>query len=72
MKNLSNTNYDPNEVYIYSEELEPDISSDKLDADIENLTKDDKFTDNFNSISSMCIIKDSDFDSLYLHFVTNK
>ena len=72
MANLSNTNYDLTEVYSNSEESESDISPNKVDPDIGNLTKGDEPTDSSICISSMCMIKDSDFHSLYLPCVANK
>ena len=63
MKNLSNTNYDPTEVYNNSEESEPNTSPDKLNPDMEDLIKSNKPTDNSTNISFVYTIKDSDFGS---------
>ena len=72
MKNLSNTNYNHTEVYNDSKELESDISLDKLDSDMKDLTKSIKLTDNSISISSAQIIKDNYFDSIYSSGVASK
>ena len=72
MKNLNNTHYDPIEIYSNSKKLEPDTSPNKLDPDIKDLTKGDKPTNNLTNIDSICIIKDSDFDSLFSPCVASK
>lgn len=72
MEKFSNINYDFTEVYINFKELEPDISSNKLnnlvelDFIAEDLTKDDKLINNLISIGCINTIKDSCFNNLYL------
>ena len=72
MENFSNINYDPIKVYSDFKESKPDINSNKLDPDIEDLTKDNKSTNNPTSIDSMHTIKKSDFHSLCSPFVASK
>ena len=72
MGNLSNMKYNPTDVYSNSKESESDISHNEYDLDTKDLTKNDEPTDNPTSISSICMIKDSNLNSLYLPYITSK
>lgn len=75
MKNLSNINYDSIEVYSNSKKSESDTRFNKLVPDTKNLTKYGKLIDDPNNptgIVSTYTIKNSNFDNLYLLYVTSK
>ena len=58
--------------YSISKESVSDTSLDKLDPDIEDLTKGDEPTKNSTNIDSGHTIKDSNFNSLCLPYVASK